>query len=125
MATKTHSQRAQRIGDQLQRELADLLANEVKDPRVGRVTITQVEVSADYSHANVYFTHLAGKDRAKEVVAALSRTAGFLRSELARRIDLYSVPQLHFVYDDSIESGMRLSSLIDQAVAEDSKHPKD
>ncbi|HSV18538.1 MAG TPA: 30S ribosome-binding factor RbfA [Casimicrobiaceae bacterium] len=122
---KKHSQRAQRIADQLQRELASLLATEVKDPRVGRVTITQVEVSADYSHATVFFTHLAGKEHAKEAIGALSRTAGFLRSELARRIDLYSVPQLHFAYDDSIEAGMRLSSLIDQAVAEDEKHPKD
>lgn len=122
---KRHSQRAQRIGDQLQRELASLLANEVKDPRVGRVTVTQVEVSADYSHATVYFTHLAGKEHAAETIAALARTAGFLRSALARRIDLYSVPQLHFAYDDAIESGMRLSSLIDQAVAEDAKHPKD
>jgi ribosome-binding factor A len=122
---KKHSQRAQRIADQLQRELASLLATEVKDPRVGRVTITQVEVSADYSHATVFFTHLAGKEHAKEAIAALSRTAGFLRSEVARRIDLYSVPQLHFAYDDSIEAGMRLSSLIDQAVAEDKLHPKD
>jgi ribosome-binding factor A len=122
---KKHSQRAHRIGDQLQRELAGLLANEVKDPRVGRVTVTHVDVSADYSHATVYFTHLAGKAHAQETIAALKRTAGFLRSELARRLDLYSVPQLHFAYDDSIESGMRLSSLIDQAVAEDAKHPKD
>jgi ribosome-binding factor A len=124
-AMKKHSQRAQRIADQIQRELASLLATEVKDPRVGRVTITQVEVSADYSHATVFFTHLAGKEHAKEATVALTRTAGFLRSELARRIDLYSVPQLHFAYDDSIEAGMRLSSLIDQALAEDERHPKD
>jgi ribosome-binding factor A len=121
---KKHSQRAQRVGDQIQRELADLLANAVKDPRVGRVTITHVDVGADLSHATVFFTHLAGKEHAKEAITALSRTAGFLRSELARRIDLYSVPQLKFAYDDSIESGMRLSSLIDHAIAEDSKHPK-
>jgi ribosome-binding factor A len=122
---KKHSQRAQRVGDQIQRELADLLATEVKDPRVGRVTITHVEVAADLAHATVYFSHLAGKEHAKDGIAALSRTAGFLRSELARRLDLYSVPQLKFAYDDSIESGMRLSSLIDRAIEEDSKHPKE
>ena len=122
---KKHSQRAQRIGDQIQRELAELFASEVKDPRVGRITLTAVEVAGDFSHAKVFFTHLAGKEHAAEAIAALTRTAGFLRSELARRLDLYSVPQLHFVYDDSIESGMRLSSLIDQAVAEDKQHPKD
>jgi ribosome-binding factor A len=120
---KKHSQRAQRVADQIQRELADLLANDVKDPRVGRVTITQVEVGSDFAHAKVFFTHLAGKEKAAEVQAALARTSGFLRSALARRIDLYSVPQLHFTYDDSIESGMRLSSLIDQAIAEDKQHP--
>ncbi len=119
---KRVSQRAQRVGDQIQRELADLLAHDVKDPRVGRVTITQVEVGADFAHATVHFTHLAGREHAAEATAALARVAGFLRSALARRIDLYSVPQLHFAYDDSIEAGMRLSQLIDQAVADDKKH---
>lgn len=118
---KRTSQRARRIGDQIQRELADLIGSAVKDPRVGRVTVTQVDVSADLSHATVHFTHLAGKEHASEAVAALARTAGFLRSELSHRFDLYSVPQLHFVYDDSIESGIRLSQLIDDAVAADKK----
>ena len=118
---KKHSQRAQRVGDQIQRELADLLRNEVKDPRVGRVTVTEVDVTGDLAHATVRFTHLAGKEHAADTVAALARTAGFLRSALSRRLDLYSVPQLHFVYDDSIETGMRLSQLIDAAVASDKK----
>lgn len=122
---KKHSQRSQRVGDQIQRELAELLATEVKDPRVGRVTITHVDVAADLGHAKVYFTHLAGKVQAQDAVAALSRTAGFLRSQLSHRLELYTVPQLKFVYDDSIEAGMRLSSLIDEAVAEDARHPKD
>jgi ribosome-binding factor A len=118
------SQRAQRVADQVQRELATLLRDEVKDPRVGRITITTVEVSADLSHAKVFFTHLAGREQADGAVQALQRTAGFLRSELSRRLDLYSVPQLHFAYDDSIESGMRLSQLIDEAVASDRKPPR-
>ena len=118
---KRHSQRAQRVGEQIQRELAQLLRDEVKDPRVGRVTITAVEVSPDLSHAKVFVTDLAGRERAEESVHALSRTAGFLRSELAHRMNLYSVPQLHFAYDDSIESGIRLSKLIDDAVASDHK----
>ena len=118
---KRHSQRAQRVADQIQRELADLIPNEVKDPRVGRVTITQVDVSPDLSRATIHFTHLAGKEHGADAVAALSRTAGFLRSELAHRLNLYSVPQLRFEYDDSIESGMRLSRLIDEAVASDNK----
>jgi ribosome-binding factor A len=122
---KRPSQRAHRVGDQIQRELADLLANDVKDPRVGPVTVTAVDVSADLSHATVRFTHLAGKEKAEDAVTALARTAGFLRSELAHRLNLYSVPQLHFAYDDSIESGLRMSRLIDEAIAEDKKHPAD
>ena len=122
---KRPSQRAHRVGDQIQRELADLLANEVKDPRVGTVTVTGVDVSPDLSHGTVRFTHLAGKAKADAAVQSLSRTAGFLRSELGHRLDLYSVPQLHFAYDDSIESGMRISQLIDEAIAADKKHPAD
>jgi ribosome-binding factor A len=119
------SQRLQRVAEEIQHELADLLRNEVKDPRVGMVTVTHVDVSADMSHAKVHFTHLAGREHAGEAVAALARTAGFLRSQLARRLSMYTVPQLAFVYDDSIESGIALSRLIDEAVAEDAKHPHD
>ena len=122
---KKHSQRAQRVGDQVQKELADLLRNEVKDPRVGQVTVTSVVVSPDLSHATVHFTHLAGRAHADESVKSLQRTSGFLRSELSRRLGLYSVPQLHFEYDDSIEAGMKLSQLIDDAVAADKKFPTD
>jgi ribosome-binding factor A len=87
------------------------------------VTVTGVDVSVDLSHAKVRFTHLAGKQNAEAAVSALSRTAGFLRSELGRRLNLYSAPQLHFEYDDSIESGMRMSQLIDEAIAADKKPP--
>jgi ribosome-binding factor A len=119
---RQHSQRAQRVGDQIQRELADLLANEVKDPRVPRVTVTQVEVTGDLAHAKVRFTEQAGSSgNAKGAEQALNRIAGFLRSALSQRLGLYSVPQLHFVYDDSIEAGMRLSRLIDEAVDADRK----
>ena len=119
------SQRARRVGEEIQHELADLLRHEVKDPRVGMVTVTHVEVAADLSHAKVHFTHLAGREHGDEAVAALARTSGFLRSQLARRLTTYKVPQLAFVYDDSIESGLALSRLIDEAVAEDAKHPHD
>lgn len=120
---KKTSQRARRVGDEIQRELAQLLREEVKDPRVGRVTVTAVEVSPDLSHAKIFVTHLAGREHGDEAVAALQHTAGFLRTALSRRLQLYSVPQLHFAYDDSIESGMRLSQLIDDAVAADRKLP--
>jgi ribosome-binding factor A len=114
--------RSRRVADEIQRDLAQILRTEVKDPRIGIVTVTYVDVTADMAHAKVHFTHLAGKEHAAEAVAALSRSAGFLRSALAKRLSLYSVPQLAFVYDDSIESGMRLSKLIDEAVASDRSH---
>ncbi len=120
---KRHNPRAQRVADQIQRELMDLLRFQVKDPRVGMVTITGVDVSADLSHATVLFTTLGGGAHADDVLSGLTRAAGHLRTELSQRLRLYSVPQLHFKYDDSIESGMRLSNLIDEAVASDRKDP--
>src|ERR1700693_3411642 len=109
--------RAARIADQIQRDLSDLFRQELKDPRVGLVTITAVEVSRDLSHAKVYVTSLAEAESTEQSVQALQHAAGFLRSQLARTLNLRTVPQLHFVYDVSVERGVRLSHLIDQAVA--------
>jgi ribosome-binding factor A len=117
--------RATRIGDQIQKELADLIRQEVKDPRVGMVTITAVDVASDYSYAKVFVTTLDQRHGIDECLAGLNHAAGFLRSELFRRLSLRVVPQLHFVYDESIERGMRISSLIDQAVASEKGHPPD
>ena len=107
--------RPQRIGDLIQRELSDLLAREVRDPRVGMVTITSVDVSPDMSHAKVFFTLLDKSDLAS-VQEGLTRAAGFLRSHLAKRVKLYSIPELRFQYDESIERADRLSRLIDSAL---------
>jgi ribosome-binding factor A len=107
--------RPQRIGDLIQRELSDLLAREVRDPRVGMVTITSVDVSPDMSHAKVYFT-LLDKSSLESVLEGLTRAAGFLRSHLAKRVKLYSIPELRFQYDESIERADRLSRLIDSAI---------
>jgi ribosome-binding factor A len=122
MSNRKTSPRALRVADEIQRELAELLRLEVKDPRVGMVTVTHVEVTSDMAHAKVFVTNLGGKEHAAESVAALARTSGFLRSALAKRLTLYTVPQLSFVYDDSIESGLQLSQLIDQAVASDRRN---
>jgi ribosome-binding factor A len=108
--------RTLRVAEQIQRELAELIRLEVKDPRVGMVTLTDVEVTADYGHAKVFFTILGTEDDIKAATAALNHTAGFLRHALGQRIKLRSIPQLHFSYDDSVERGIRLSQLIDQAV---------
>lgn len=104
--------RPQKLGDVIQRELSELLQRELRDPRVGMVTITSVDVSPDLSHAKIFFT-LLGKETLEDTTRGLQRAAGFLRSQLARRIRLYTCPELRFAYDESVERGDRLSRLID------------
>ncbi|HVK56590.1 MAG TPA: 30S ribosome-binding factor RbfA [Burkholderiales bacterium] len=116
--TKSFS-RTTRIGDQIQKELSELIRLEVKDPRVGMVTITGVDVSSDYSHAKVFITTLDEKRSMEETLIGLGNAAGFLRKALFQRLSLRVIPQLHFLYDASIERGIHLTSLIDDAVASD------
>jgi ribosome-binding factor A len=111
--------RTDRVAEQVQRELAELVRLELKDPRVRMVTLTGVEVARDYSHAKVFYTTLEGASKA--VQEGLEHASGYLRSQLAHRMKLRITPQLHFVYDASVERGAHLSQLIDQAVAGD-KH---
>lgn len=111
-----NSARSARIADQIQRSLAELLRLEVRDPRVGLVTLTGVELSRDQSHAKVFFTVLGPTEQAEQAAQGLSHAAGFLRSELAHRLTTRKVPELHFEYDESVERGVRLSKLIDDAV---------
>jgi len=115
------TRRATRIGDQIQRELAELIRLEIKDPRIGLVTITGVEVSPDHSHAKVFFSRFGDAAELPAAVVALNHAAGFLHSALFTRLRLRVVPQLTFVHDQSIERGVRLTHLIDEAVAADSK----
>jgi len=111
--------RTDRIAEQIQRELAQLIRLEVKDPRVRKVTLTGVEVTNDHAHAKVFYTSLDGNS--PELLQGLERAAGYLRSQLAKAMKLRITPQLHFLYDASIERGAHLSQLIDKAVASDSK----
>jgi len=105
--------RTDRIAEMIQRKLALIIPQEVKDPRLnGLVTITAVKVAADLGHAKIYFTVL-NEDK-KMASAILNAAASYLRSALARSITLRTVPQLHFIYDESIEYGQRLSHLIDK-----------
>lgn len=120
--------RAQRIGDQIQRELAQLIRMEVKDPRLGGlVTITAVDVSRDSSHAKVYVTVMGGEpeegvDSVAQSIKVLNDASGFLRMQLGRAMKLRSVPNLRFHYDESVVRGAQLSALIERAVSEDRLH---
>ena len=116
--------RALRIADQIQRDLADLIRNELKDKRVGMITLTGVEVSQDYGHAKVYYTTLGSAEENFLTQKGLQHAAVFLRSQLSQRLRLRVVPLLHFIYDRSIEQGIHLSQLIDQAVEQDEQREK-
>jgi ribosome-binding factor A len=124
MTARRDYQRSDRVGDQMQRELADLIRLEVKDPRVGMVTLSGVEVTRDLAHAKVFFTQLGGEEKGMEAEQGLNHAAGYLRRVLGTRLRLRSVPTLRFIYDDTPERGARISALIDSAIAEDeARHP--
>lgn len=116
--------RGRRIADQIQHELAILIQTEVKDPRVGMVTINDVKVSRDLAYADVYFTRLGESDH-EAAVAALANAAGFLRSQLARILTARTTPRLRFHYDESIENGERMSRAIDEARRRDREQHAD
>lgn len=110
--------RSQRVADQIQRDLAEIIAFELKDPRVGMVTLTEVQVTPDYAHAKVFFTTLADNpDTISSTTAGLKAASGFLRNQLGRRLTIHTLPELHFVHDISTSRGIELSKLIDQANA--------
>ena len=117
-------QRSDRVAEQVRRDLADLIQNELKDPRVGMISLTAVELTPDYAHAKVFFTTL-DTEHLDEVERGLKRSAGFLRRELGRRIHIHTLPELHFVYDNSLERGASMSLLIDKAAALSDLTPED
>ena len=117
--------RPRRVAEQIQRELAELIQLEVKDPRVGMVTLTGVDVTNDYAHAKVYFSLLGDQAQVDAALKGLTSAAGFLRSQVAHRMKLRVMPMLHFLHDISLEQGARLDKLIADAVAEDARHPTD
>jgi ribosome-binding factor A len=127
MASKSNA-RAARIAAQMQRSLAELLRRDVKDPRVGNVTITAVSLASDLSAARIHFLPFASAHNADEVLAGLRSAAGFLRGELARELKLRHAPRLDFELDTDIERAQHLTSLISSAVKADesriAEHPE-
>ncbi len=117
-------QRSDRVAEQVRRDLADLIRTELKDPRVGMISLTAVELTPDYAHAKVFFTTL-NAEHLDDIQRGLKRASGFLRRELGRRIHIHTLPELHFVYDSSLERGSELSQLIDKANALSDQTPED
>jgi ribosome-binding factor A len=110
--------RSNRVNDQIQRDVAELI-RDLKDPRIGMVTITHVEVTPDYAHAKVFFSLLIGKPEDTE--AALNEAAGYLRNGLFKRLMIHTVPTLHFHFDRTTERALELSAIITRAVADKAK----
>ena len=115
----TTPNRGFKVADQIQRDLSELIARELKDPRVGMVTISAVEVTPDYAHAKVFFSLLTGDAKATE--EALNHAAGHLRNGLFKRLHIHTVPTLHFVFDRTTERAADMNALIAKAVASRSK----
>ena len=111
--------RGYRVADQIQRDLSELIARELKDPRVGMVTINAVEVTPDYAHAKVFFSLLVGDP--EEATQGLNAAAGFLRNGMFKRLHIHTVPTLHFVFDRTTERASDMNALIAKAVASRSK----
>ena len=107
--------RSFKVADQIQRDLTELIARELKDPRVGMVTIQGVEVTPDYAHAKVFFSVLIGDKNECEI--ALNQAAGFLRNGLFKRLHIHTVPTLHFLFDRTPEKAADMNALITRAVA--------
>jgi len=108
-----------KVADQIQRDLSELIARELKDPRVGMVTLQAVEVTPDYAHAKVFFSLLVGDPQ--ETQKALNQAAGFLRNGLFKRLHIHTVPTLHFVFDRTTERAADMNALIAKAVSSRSK----
>lgn len=118
--------RTDRIGELIQRELSKLIQLELKDPRVGIVTITEVRVTKDLSHAKVYTSMLANsEEEILQAITVLNNAASFLRGQLAKTVKLRKMPELHFTFDKSVTHGPELSSLIDEAINQDKKFHDD
>jgi ribosome-binding factor A len=117
------SQRLARIEGEMQRVLSTLVSREVRDPRVGNVTLTAVNVAPDMSSARVFFVPFGDQHAPEEVSEGLNRAAGFLRGEVGRALALRHAPKLEFVYDQQIEHADKLTRLIDRAVKSDQGKP--
>lgn len=119
---KTEFKRADRVADLLKQEMADLLLRRVKDPRVERITITGVEVSADLQHARVFYCVMGSPsdEQKRDAASGLAKARGFMRQELGRRIHMRYLPQLDFHYDTSFEYGDKIERLLKEIQRDES-----
>lgn len=119
--------RAERVADAIQRELAQVIRNEIRDPRIGMVSVNAVQVSKDLSNAKVFVTFVDNPKNVEPVerVAVLAKAAGFLRTAISHEIRMRSVPQLRFHFDETVYRALEISDLIDQAIKSDNDKKPD
>jgi len=106
--------RVGRVGEQIKKELSQIIQTELKDPRIGFITVTGVEVTNDLSQAKVFLSVLGSEEQKEETLKAIARGTGFIRSELGKRMRLRHTPELVFKFDASIEYGSRIEALLEQ-----------
>lgn len=104
--------RSTRVGEQMKKELADILSRKIKDPRVGFVTVTDVRVTGDLQQAKVYITILGDEEKKQDTLKGLAKANGFIRSEIGKRIRLRKTPEIIFEFDDTIDRGNRIDRLL-------------
>lgn len=115
-------ERTDRIAGEMQKEIADIIRNSIKDPRLpGLVSVTAVRVTKDLRYAKVYVSIFGDSSEKQEAMQALKRAAGFVRHEIGQRIKLHYTPEIQFIQDDSIEQGMHISQLIDKTMHQEEK----
>lgn len=113
--------RSGRLSEEFKKEISDIIKNQVKDPRVGFVSVVFVDVSGDLRHAKVFVSVLGDEKTISDTMAALKSAAGFIRREIARRIQLRYTPELTFIYDDSIAHGAKISKILADVLPEEEK----
>ncbi|PFA67840.1 ribosome-binding factor A [Bacillus sp. AFS015802] len=118
------SHRANRVSEQMKKELSDIIGRKIKDPRIGFVTVTDVQVSGDLQQAKVYITVLGGEDQRENTLKGLAKAKGFIRSEVGQRIRLRKTPEIIFEFDESIDYGNHIESLL-RKVQDEPEESKD
>lgn len=119
------SLRSNRVGEQMKKELSDIIGRKLKDPRIGFVTVTDVAVTGDLQQATVYISVLGDNKQREDTLKGLEKAKGFMRSEIGQRIRLRKTPELFFEFDESIDYGNRIETLISQLHADDKPAVKD
>ncbi|WP_285766632.1 30S ribosome-binding factor RbfA [Peribacillus sp. SI8-4] len=119
------SLRSNRVGEQMKKELSEIIGRKIKDPRIGFVTVTDVAVTGDLQQATVYISVLGDQEQREKTLQGLAKAKGFMRSEIGQRIRLRKTPELFFEFDESVDYGNRIESLISQIHSEDKPAEKD